>query len=92
MGAAEEMNVLGHIAALVNASQRGAETQIAMSQKTMLGIPRPHGDRARISFLNLTPARADFAATQDYMIKFGIAKEKVDLASYLDDRFARRKV
>jgi len=48
--------------------------------------------RDRLSFLNLIPAKADFAATQDYMIKFGIAKEKVDLSSYLDDRFARRKV
>ena len=48
--------------------------------------------RDRITFHNLIPAKADFAATQDYMIKFGIAKQKVDLTSYLDDRFARRKV
>jgi NitT/TauT family transport system substrate-binding protein len=48
--------------------------------------------RDRVSFLNLVPAHADFAATQDYMVKFGIAKQKVDLAGYLDDRFARRKV
>jgi len=47
--------------------------------------------RDRISFRNLVPARADFAAMQDYMIKFGIAKEKADLSSYLDDRFARGK-
>ncbi|GAB7025590.1 ABC transporter substrate-binding protein [Geotalea toluenoxydans] len=46
--------------------------------------------RDRLSFLNLTPARADFAATQDYMIKFGIAKNKVDVAGYLDDRFAKK--
>jgi NitT/TauT family transport system substrate-binding protein len=46
--------------------------------------------RDRLSFLNLVPNRADFAATQDYMIKFGIAKEKVDLSGYLDDRFARK--
>jgi NitT/TauT family transport system substrate-binding protein len=45
----------------------------------------------RLTFRNLVPAKADFAATQDYMIKFGVAKEKVDLAGYLDDRFARRK-
>lgn len=45
----------------------------------------------RLTFRNLVPARADFAATQDYMVKFGVAKEKVDLAGYLDDRFARRK-
>lgn len=46
--------------------------------------------RDRLSFQNLTPAKADFAATQEYMIKFGIAKERVDLAGYLDDRFAKR--
>lgn len=48
--------------------------------------------RDRITFNNLAPAKADFAATQDFMIKFGIAKTKVDLNSYIDDRFARRKV
>lgn len=46
--------------------------------------------RDRISFHNLVPAKADFAATQDYMVKFGITKDKVDLGSYLDDRFARK--
>ncbi len=45
----------------------------------------------RLTFHNLIPVKADFAATQDYMLKFGIAKDKVDLASYLDDRFARKK-
>lgn len=44
--------------------------------------------RDRLSFVNLKPAKADFAATQDYMIKFGIAKSKIDLAGYLDGRFA----
>lgn len=48
--------------------------------------------RDRLSFLNLVPNRPDFAATQDYMVKFGIAREKVDLAGYLDDRFARKAV
>ena len=46
--------------------------------------------RDRLSFNNLIPSRADFAATQDYMIKFGIAKEKADLVGYLDDRFAKK--
>ena len=46
--------------------------------------------RDRLSFLNLVPNKADFAATQDYMIKFGVAKERVDLAGYLDDRFAKK--
>jgi NitT/TauT family transport system substrate-binding protein len=46
--------------------------------------------RGRLTFLNLVPANRDFAATQDYMVKFGIAKDKVNLAGYLDDRFARK--
>jgi len=46
--------------------------------------------RDRLSFLNLVPNKADFTATQDYMIKFGVAKERVDLAGYLDDRFAKK--
>ncbi|CAG0934264.1 Bicarbonate transport ATP-binding protein CmpC [Rhodocyclaceae bacterium] len=45
----------------------------------------------RLIFRNLAPSQADFAATQDYMLKFGVAKDKVDLAGYLDDRFAKRK-
>lgn len=45
--------------------------------------------RDRLTFLNLVPKKADLVATQDYMLKFGIAKQKVDLAGYLDDRFAR---
>jgi NitT/TauT family transport system substrate-binding protein len=51
-------------------------------------LTKPKG---RLTFHNLIPAKADFAATQDYMIKFGISREKVDLSSYLDDRFAHRK-
>jgi len=47
--------------------------------------------RDRLSFLNLVPNKADFTETQDYMVKFGIAKNKVDIAGYLDDRFARHK-
>jgi len=46
--------------------------------------------RDRLSFSNLIPAHADFAATQGYMIKFGIARSNIDLAGYLDDRFARK--
>ena len=46
--------------------------------------------RDRLSFLNLVPNKVDFTATQGYMNKFGIAKNNVDIASYLDDRFARK--
>jgi len=50
-------------------------------------LTTPHD---RLSFHNLVPHKPDFAATQDYMIKFGIAKQKTDLTGYLDDRFARK--
>lgn len=46
--------------------------------------------KGRITFANLTPAIQDFAATQDYMIQFGITKDKIDLAQYVDDRFAKK--
>jgi len=46
----------------------------------------------RLIFRNLAPAAADFAATQDYMLQFGIVKDKVDIAAYLDDRFALKKL
>jgi NitT/TauT family transport system substrate-binding protein len=55
--------------------------------ETVLTSPRD-----RLSFLNLVPNKADFNATQDYMIKFGIAKNKVDISGYLDDSFARKAV
>lgn len=48
--------------------------------------------RDRLSFLNLVPHKTDFAATQDFMIKFGIAKDRVELSGYLDDRFSRKAV
>jgi len=46
--------------------------------------------RGRLTFHNLAPNKADFAATQDYMLKFGVAKGRVDLGVYLDDRFAKK--
>ncbi|MHB1025291.1 MAG: ABC transporter substrate-binding protein, partial [Desulfobacteria bacterium] len=48
--------------------------------------------RDRLSFSNLVPARADFDATQNYMVRFGIARDPVELAGYLEDRFARKGV
>src|ERR1035438_696079 len=47
------MNILDHITALVDAGQCGAETEIHVSEETVLGIVRPHNDRARVSFPNL---------------------------------------
>lgn len=48
--------------------------------------------RGRLSFSNLVPAKADFDATQNYMVRFGIARDSVELAGYLEDRFARKGV
>lgn len=44
----------------------------------------------RVSYENLTPTAQELAATQDYLIQFGITRERVDIASYLDDRFVKK--
>lgn len=46
--------------------------------------------KGRITFDNLVPRMADFTATQDYMVQFGVTKDKIDLAQYIDDRFAKK--
>ncbi|MZP28276.1 ABC transporter substrate-binding protein [Heliobacterium undosum] len=46
--------------------------------------------KGRVTFTDLTPNMADFTATQDYMIQFGITQERIDLQQYIDDRFARK--
>jgi NitT/TauT family transport system substrate-binding protein len=46
--------------------------------------------KGRITFNDLVPRLADFEATQNYMLRFGVTKEKVDLAQYIDDRFAKK--
>ncbi|MBW6510100.1 MAG: ABC transporter substrate-binding protein [Desulfuromonadales bacterium] len=51
--------------------------------KTVLTTPK-----GRITFDSLAPTVADFAATQNYMLQFGVAREQVDLDQYLDARFA----
>ena len=52
--------------------------------ETVLTTPK-----GRLTFQDLSPREADFAATQDYMVQFGIAKDKADLAAYLNNRFAQ---
>ena len=46
--------------------------------------------KGRITFNNLVPDIRDFAATQEYLLQFGITKDKIDLAQYIDDRFAKK--
>lgn len=55
--------------------------------ETVLTTPK-----GRLTFQDLVPRAAEFAATQDYMVQFGIAKDKADLGGYLNDRFAREAV
>ena len=50
---AEEMNVLDHIAAFVNAGQRGPEMKIHVGEKTVLGIMCPNRDRSGVALFNL---------------------------------------
>ncbi|WP_295446884.1 ABC transporter substrate-binding protein [uncultured Thiodictyon sp.] len=52
--------------------------------ETVLTTPR-----GRLTFQDLSPREADFAATQDYMVQFGIAKDKADLPAYLNNRFVQ---
>lgn len=47
-------------------------------------LTKPAG---RLTFNRLQPEPADFAATQDLMIKFGVGKGRIDLKDYLDTRF-----
>jgi NitT/TauT family transport system substrate-binding protein len=44
----------------------------------------------RVTYDDLVPTLADLTATQDEMIKDKVVSTRVDLASFLDDRFARR--
>lgn len=44
----------------------------------------------RVSFDNLTPTARELGATQDYLVQFGITKDKVDIGAYLDDRFVKK--
>ncbi len=46
--------------------------------------------KGRITFANLVPELKDFSATQDYVVQFGITKDKIDLVQYIDDRFAKK--
>lgn len=47
--------------------------------------------KGRVTYERLQPELKDFEATQDALIEYGIAKDRVDLAAYLDDRFAKQE-
>lgn len=88
------------VQALVNALQRTGHAisqdpaKAAVDSKAFLGqkpeviqhvLTQP---KDRVTYEQLQPDIKDFQATQDALIEYGITKERVDLASYVDDRFA----
>jgi NitT/TauT family transport system substrate-binding protein len=69
-----------YIAANPAAAAKGLKKLIGQKPvivETVLITPR-----GRLTLQDLVPREADFAATQDYMVQFGIAKDKTDLAAY----------
>lgn len=86
------------VSALVRAGHAIAQDphRAAADSKAFLG-QRPEviehvltSPRDRVTYERLQPVLEDFKATQDALIAYGIAKDRVDLAAYLDDRFARK--
>lgn len=47
--------------------------------------------KGRVTYERFQPELKDFDATQDALIEYGIAIDRVDLAAYLDDRFAKQE-
>jgi NitT/TauT family transport system substrate-binding protein len=79
-----------YIAANPAAAAKGSKKIIGQKPvivETVLTTPR-----GRLTFQDLVPREAEFAATQDYMVQFGIAKDRADLAAYLNDRFVKGAV
>lgn len=46
--------------------------------------------KGRVTFRDLIPQAKDFTATQDYMLQYKITADQLDVAQYIDDRFARK--
>jgi NitT/TauT family transport system substrate-binding protein len=44
----------------------------------------------RVTYADLQPRTADLEATQADMLRYGVSTARVDVASFLDDRFARQ--
>lgn len=91
--AVEEL--VGHFAKTAKFIEGNPKEAARLSQKYLGQKPeviehvltKPVG---RVSFDNLLPSVKDIAASQDYMLQFGVTKQKIDVATYLDDRFARK--
>jgi NitT/TauT family transport system substrate-binding protein len=47
--------------------------------------------KGRVTYNNLAITKKDLQDTQNYMVAFGITKEKIDLNTYLDSRFIPKK-
>lgn len=46
----------------------------------------------RVTYHDLMPRQADFAATQELMLRSGLSRREVDIATYLEPAFARAAV
>ncbi|NTV45003.1 MAG: ABC transporter substrate-binding protein [Chlorobiales bacterium] len=73
-----------------NPAQAAKDSYKILGQKPEIIEKVLTSPKDRITFQNLVPVKADFDAMQNYMVSFGLAKEKVDLAAYLDTKFAER--
>ncbi len=51
--AADEVDVLGHVAALVDAGQAGADPELHVRGEAVLRVPRPDADRAGVACADL---------------------------------------
>lgn len=79
----------GHFAE-EHASEAAALSTAYLGQKKEVVEYVLTNPKGRVRFNNLLPQASDFTETQRYLKEFAIASEGPDVATYLDDSFARR--
>jgi NitT/TauT family transport system substrate-binding protein len=73
-----------------NPAQAALDSQQLLGQKPQIIERVLTTPSDRLTFNNLVPDLADFSATRDYMVKFGLPGSKADLGGYIDNSFAKR--
>ncbi|NTU58767.1 MAG: ABC transporter substrate-binding protein [Chlorobiaceae bacterium] len=73
-----------------NPVQAATESQRLLGQKPQIVETVLTSPKDRLTFNNLAPDLADFSATRNLMVKFGLPGSKADLGGYIDDSFAKR--
>lgn len=73
-----------------NRSEAAGLSNKYLGQKPEVILHVLNNPKDRVTFDNLLPTTDDLKATQDYMLKFKISEQPVELAAYLDDSFARK--